>query len=107
MSSGSTANRIGDSRENTLFALTALLAVGVHYFVKGHAFALCLSWKAGSLVASIIYSDRRNRHHGCLCGETEMPHGSQREYYNQNYGRQIPEIEPEEIQSETGQGEQR
>ena len=57
--------------------------------------------------ASIIYNHRPGTHDVSASGETAMPQVSQPAKGNQNYGRPIPEIQPEEVHTETIQGRQR
>ena len=56
---------------------------------------------------SLIYNDHPAKHDGHPSGETDMPQVNQPREENQNYGRPIPEIEPEKIKPETGSSRQR
>jgi hypothetical protein len=57
--------------------------------------------------ASVIYNDHPAKHDEHPSGETDMPQVNQPVEGNKNYGRPIPEIEPEEIKPETGSSRQR
>jgi hypothetical protein len=57
--------------------------------------------------ASVIYNDHPAKHDEQPSGETDMPQVNQPVEGNKNYGRPIPEIEPEKIKPETGSSRQR
>jgi hypothetical protein len=55
----------------------------------------------------VIYNDHPAKHDEHPSGETDMPQVNQPVEENKNYGRPIPEIEPEKIKPETGSSRQR
>jgi hypothetical protein len=56
--------------------------------------------------ATVIYKHRFNGHDNSACGETFIPSVSQlRSKKAIHHGRQIPEIKPEEIHTETKQNQ--
>jgi len=57
--------------------------------------------------ASIIYNGRRGTHDVSSGGELTIPQANQTKEENQNYGRPITKIQPEEGNTETVPGRQR
>jgi hypothetical protein len=76
-----------------------------HGFANGSAAVAPVSARANNF-ASMVYSRHSASHAGILCGEPNMPQGSQHIEHQQHHGQQTHEIQTDKVQDQDRQAGQ-